>query len=73
MEELSNANDSPSQGRLLEEYIKYYDNITVSQFIRDEIDDQELADIIMNEMETLECISCDNFSVLQLIDDNSCM
>ena len=27
----------------------------------------------MNEMETLECISCDNFSVLQLIDDNSCM
>ena len=27
----------------------------------------------MNEMETLECISCDKFSVLQLIDDNSCM
>ena len=24
-------------------------------------------------METLQCISCDNFSVLQLIDDEGCM
>lgn len=27
----------------------------------------------MNQMETLQCISCDNFSVLQLIDDDGCM
>jgi hypothetical protein len=34
MEELSSSN-APSKSKLLEEYIKYYDNITVSKYIKD--------------------------------------
>lgn len=61
------------QFHLLTEYIDYYDNITVGQFIRAELNNEFLTDQILNEIETLECISTAKFSMMQLIDDDGCL
>lgn len=45
----------------------------MGQFIRSELNNEFLSDQILNEIETLECISCGKFSMMQLLDDDGCL
>lgn len=43
----------------------------MEEFILQELNNEEVARQILNEIETLECISGDKWSMMQLLDDDS--
>lgn len=47
-----------------------YDTMTAYQFILNQVEDKELANLLGKEIQTLECVSIHKFTALQLFTDD---
>lgn len=55
----------------LNKFIDTYDTLSVKDFIQGELKNELLANEILNEIETLECMGGDKLSMMQLFEDDS--
>ena len=72
MMSLRASNLIPPAGRLeLDELLQKYDTMKAYDYILETVQDKFLADLLINEATTLECVRPDDYSVLTLMADRA--